>query len=160
MKYSIVSMISLALVAITSAFLILIMIVSFGDVTMRTFAKPIPGAYEVTEIAVGAMVFAALPIVTLKQHHVSVTLLSSITARLVWLRVLVRISSHGVTALAFAYLGYRLWLLGNDFHDTGATAIFANFPLAPFAWFAAIMCWLSAAFGLISASDPSKMQEN
>ncbi|AVW91987.1 hypothetical protein DA792_13625 [Celeribacter baekdonensis] len=75
-----------ALWLLTSAFILLIMFVSFGDVTMRTFAKPIPGAYEVTEIAVGAMVFAALPIVTLKNEHVSVTLLSALTARIAWLR--------------------------------------------------------------------------
>lgn len=146
-----------ALWLLTSAFILLIMFVSFGDVTMRTFAKPIPGAYEVTEIAVGAMVFAALPIVTLKNEHVSVTLLSALTARIAWLRWCVLIVSRGITAIVFAYLGYRLWLLGNEFNATGAAAIFADFPLAPFAWFAGVMCWLSAVAGLIA--DPEHHQQ-
>lgn len=152
--------VSLLLWLLTSAFLLLIMIVSFSDVTMRTFATPIPGAYEVTEIAVGAMIFAALPIVTLRNAHVSVTLLSGLKKRFGWFRWLVVLVSRGTAAIVFIYLGYRLWGLGNEFDATGAKAIFASFPLAPFAWFAAIMCWLSALAGFVAAFEVTQEQES
>lgn len=145
--------ISLALWLLTSLFLLLIMAVSFSDVSMRTFATPIPGAYEVTEIAVGAMVFAALPIVTLRRQHVSVSLLTGLTRRWSGFRWLVLLVSRSTAAIIFGYLGYRLWGLGNEFDANGAEAIFASFPLAPFAWFAAIMCWLSAVATVVATTD-------
>jgi len=144
---------------LTSAFLLVIMVVSFSDVTMRTFATPIPGAYEVTEIAVGAMVFAALPVVTLRNEHVSVTLLSGLKRRHARFHWLILVVSRGLAAVVFVYLGYRLWGLGNEFDAMGAKAIFASFPLAPFAWFAAIMCWLSAAAGCVAAFDGTQDRE-
>lgn len=150
MQHSVVRAIRSILWVLASLFIIVIMLVSFGDVMMRSFAKPISGAYEITEIALGAMIFAALPIVTLSSEHVSVTLLSTLTANMAWLRMAVAMISRGVTLIVFAYLGYRLWLLGNEFNTNGAAAIFAGFPLAPFAWFAAVMCWLSALAGLIA----------
>ena len=144
---------------LTCAFILLIMVVSFGDVVMRTFARPIPGAYEVTEIAVGAMVFAALPVVTLTKQHISVTLLTTLTSRVTWLRWFVLIFSRAVTMLVLGYLGYRLWLLGNQFDETGTAAIFAGFPLAPFAWFASVMCWLSAIASVIAPYGSEQTEE-
>lgn len=126
-----------------------LMVVSFGDVTARNLARPIAGAYEITEILVGAMVFATLPIVTWRGKHVAVGLLAGFIARSRIASLLATVLSRGVTAAVLLFLGYHLWRLGNQFHARHAGAIFAGIPHAPFAWFASVMCFTSALAAII-----------
>ena len=58
-----------------------LMAVAFADVMMRSFVRPLSGAFELTEVLVGVMVFAALPFVTLSGKHVKVSLLRSLVGK-------------------------------------------------------------------------------
>lgn len=139
-----------------TAFCILVLMgVSFADVILRSMNRPIRGAYEITEIAVGAMVFAALPLVTLRREHVQVTLFSALADRHRWLRLLFTLVGKAIGLAVFGFIAWHLYRLGNQMNATGARAIFAGFPLAPFAWFAALMCVLSAVATLIAPPGSS-----
>ncbi|WP_108483009.1 TRAP transporter small permease [Oceaniglobus ichthyenteri] len=142
---------------LTSFCILVLMGVSFADVILRSLNRPIRGAYEITEIAVGAMVFAALPLVTLRREHVQVTLFSGLADRHWWLRLLFTVVGKVIALAVFGFFAWQLYRLGNQMNASGARAIFAGFPLAPFAWFAALMCLLSAVAALLappgSASD-------
>lgn len=144
MSYTIASRILFPLYLLTSFCIVVLMAVSFSDVILRSLNHPIPGAYEITEIAVGAMVFAALPIVTLRQEHVRVTLFRTVADRYRWVDLLFMAVSRGVGVAVYLFFAWHLLRLGNQMSSAGARAIFAGFPLAPFAWFAAAMCMVSA----------------
>ncbi len=141
---------------LTSLCIVVLMGVSFADVILRSLNRPIRGAYEITEIAVGAMVFAALPLVTLKREHVQVTLFSVFADRHRWLRFLFTLVGKVIGLAVFGFFAWHLYRLGNQMSATGARAIFAGFPLAPFAWFAALMCLLSAVVTLLAPPGPAQ----
>lgn len=136
-----------------------LMVVSFGDVTARNVARPIAGAYEITEILVGAMVFATLPIVTWRGKHVAVGLIAGPISRSRVASLLVTVLSRGVTAVVLVFLGYHLWKLGNQFHARHAKAIFAGIPYAPFAWFASVMCAASAVAAIVHPKTETAGEE-
>ena len=54
----------------TALILACIMLITCVDVAGRyVFSQPVPGALEATEIMMGALIFASLPLVTLRQQH-------------------------------------------------------------------------------------------
>ena len=60
---------------IAAASLFAMMVLTFTDVIMRSFASsPLPGAAEITEILLAATVFAAMPATSLWGRHISVDL--------------------------------------------------------------------------------------
>ena len=76
--------------------LFVMMALTFADVLLRSFANaPIPGAAELTEIFLAALVFAALPATSLYGRHISVDLFD------VWLMPKLR---GGLANLIFAGL--------------------------------------------------------
>lgn len=154
MPYAIASKVLFPLYLLTSLCIVVLMGVSFSDVILRSVNRPIPGAYEITEIAVGAMVFAALPIVTLRQEQVRVSLFRAVANRFRWVDLLFMVVSRGVAVAVYVFLSWHLLRLGNQMSSTGARAIFAGFPLAPFAWFAAAMCLTSALVTPLSRKEP------
>ena len=154
MAYSIASKVLFPLYVLTSLCIVLLMGVSFSDVILRSLNRPIPGAYEITEIAVGAMVFAALPVVTFRQEHVRVTLFRVLADRYRWVDLLFTLVSRGVAIAVYVFFAWHLLRLGNQMSASGARAIFAGFPLAPFAWFAAAMCLVSAFATIVSRKAP------
>ena len=54
--------------------------ITFVDVWARyVFNAPIPGAYEVSELIMGVMIFSALPVVTWRGRHINIDLLDQVT---------------------------------------------------------------------------------
>ncbi len=136
-----------------------LMAVAFADVMMRSFVRPLSGAFELTEVLVGVMVFAALPFVTLSGKHVKVSLLRAVAGRHRPLQLLLCWCSRLATAVLMAFLAYHLWALGVQFAQTNSRAVFADLPLAPFAYFAALMCALSTLAALVSADHDELAEE-
>ena len=136
-----------------------LMTVAFADVMMRSFVRPLSGAFELTEVLVGVMVFAALPFVTLRGKHVKVSLLRSLAGQHQALRLVLLWSSRIATGVLMAFLAYHLWALGVQFAQTNSRAVFADLPLAPFAYFAAVMCALSTLAAFVSADNDELAEE-
>jgi TRAP-type C4-dicarboxylate transport system permease small subunit len=137
---------SLGLLA--ALFLLAMVAVTCVDVVGRYwFDAPLNGAFELNEILLAALVFAALPLATDRREHVDVDLIAG------WLK-----PGHarltGVLASIFSgalllTLAWRLWLHAGRLSEDAATTNALEIPLAPIAWGAAISCALSAGIALL-----------
>ena len=114
-------------------------VVSFADVALRLLGRPITGAYELTAILVGMVVYATLPLASAQDAHVRAGVLGvlvrvgpGVGAALLVLR---RVLTVGVLAyLAWAMLGYM-----RRVGEAGDRAPYIELPLA----------WV-AAFGVVT----------
>ncbi|WP_102224543.1 TRAP transporter small permease [Acidimangrovimonas sediminis] len=127
-----------ALEVIAAALVVGLILVTCVDVVGRyLFNAPLRGAYDLTQILLGALVFAALPLVTARGGHVEVDLfLSLMPARAA--RVL-GVAAAVVTALVLVYFAFRLGFKVEDDVTTGRATQGIGFPL-----------WTLGAVGLVS----------
>lgn len=99
----------------------LILVTCFDVVGRYLFNNPLTGAYEITQVLLGALVFVAMPLTTGKGGHVEVDLLMPILPP-VLRRMLGRIGS-AIAALVMLYFAWRLVILTQDqFHTQLATS--------------------------------------
>ena len=83
-------------------------VVAFGDVVLRVLGHPITGAYELTAMLMGLLIYAALPMVTVRDEHVRAGVLQLWTTAPKWLgRILLELRRL-MTALALGYLAWAL----------------------------------------------------
>lgn len=137
-----------ALEAIASALLLSLVAVTVIDVVGRhVLGVPFRGAFELTELLLCALVFAALPLVSRAGGHVEVDLLvARIPPRAA--RVLGVIAS-AVSALALVYFAWRLVVVAEDLTGTRARSNALGIPFAPFAAFGAVGCIAAAILGML-----------
>jgi len=125
-----------------------------ADVVGRyVLTAPLPGAFELTELMLGALVFAALPLATMTDEHVAVdALFDASTPRvrtaMVWLGGVASAAALGVIAWRLAVYSTRL---ADDEAVTDALLV----PLAPLGWFAAGMAALSGVLAVVRLVAPS-----
>lgn len=109
-----------ALTATASAILFILMLLTCADVVGRYFInKPIYGGLEVTELLLAALIFMALPLVSLKGQHVTVDLFETVTPG--WLFRIQHISACLLGAVCTGYLAWRLGLRARDLVQAGET---------------------------------------
>ncbi|MBA5777202.1 TRAP transporter small permease [Stappia sp. F7233] len=126
---------------IAALLLLVMMAVTFVDVIGRyVFSSPLPGAFELTEVLLGLIIFVGLPLVTLRQEHVTVDLLTS-RAPNVLRRLLLRLA-QALTAGVLAMLAWRLGIIARDLSAYGDATVFLRIPLGPVA---GVMAFLAAA---------------
>ena len=99
-----------------------LILVTCVDVVGRyVFNNPLTGAYEITQVLLGALVFVAMPLTTGKGGHVEVDLLMPLLPTAVR-RALGQIGGV-VAALVMGYFAWRLAILAEDqFHTQLATS--------------------------------------
>lgn len=142
-----------ALELAASALLMALMAVTVVDVVGRyLLGAPLPGAFELTELLLCALVFAALPLVSRAGGHVEVDLLVGFlpagAARACAL------FAAAVSAVALVWFAWRLGVVAVDLAGTGARSNALAIPFAPFAGFGALACLAAAAFGLLRELRP------
>ncbi|MBV1694793.1 MAG: TRAP transporter small permease [Hyphomicrobiales bacterium] len=97
-----------------------LMMLTCVDVVGRYFLnRPVLGAFELTEMALALLIFIGLPLVTLRQEHISVDLFDAITPR--WLLRVQHVVAHAIGAVATGYLAWRLWLRATGMLASGET---------------------------------------
>lgn len=124
-----------------------LMLITCVDVFGRyLFNKPLTGSTELTEIGLGIIVFAILPVVTWREEHVVVDLLDPLfSARIAKIRaVLLQI----IATVTFAYLGYRVYILAERSASYGEMTEYLHIPISAMIYFIAIMCWITAFFAI------------
>lgn len=114
-----------------SAFLLFaMMVLTFVDVTGRyVFSAPLPGGFETIELMMGMVVFAALPLVTADQQHVTVSLFDGY---FVGLRR--RIQQVCIALISAAFVGamtWRLWAVSERIAGYGDYTPQFHIPIAP-----------------------------
>ncbi len=108
------------------------------------FSAPVAGAFEVTQLMLGALVFATLPLATLKGEHVEVDGLSPKLARNVmrWL-------GAGLSAAVLWAIAWRLAAHSHRLAEDGAVTNALSIPISYLGWFATAMAALSGFLALV-----------
>jgi TRAP-type C4-dicarboxylate transport system permease small subunit len=138
--------------AIAAATLFGMMAVTAIDVFGRyLFNSPLQGGYELTQLLMISLIFAALPSVTRRGEHITVGLFENA------FRGRARAYRDAIIALAVvfgsAYLAWRLYILGGRFSGFGDTTATSRIPLAPFAYGGALSMALCAIASLMLAIE-------
>ncbi len=103
---------------------------------------PLDGATELTQLMLGIIVFAVLPVVSYRGDHVSVDLLDRwFPARLARPRQIVL---NFLMSGMMAVVCWRVWIIGALQTDYGDTTEFLRIPLGPISMFIAVASGIAA----------------
>ena len=130
-----------------------IMALTFFDVTGRKLlGSSIPGSLELTELLMVAVIFGALPLVSLRGEHVTFDSLDShLPAGLRrWQARMV----HVLCAAALLALGWLMWRTGHQFLETGETTAQLKLLKAPFIYGIGLLCAVTGLVHLALAAQP------
>lgn len=132
----------------TALILAAIMLLTCVDVAGRyVLNMPVPGALEVSELMMGALIFASLPLVTLRQQQVTIDLLEPFIPRFVKpaLHVLIQL----VGGLCLAVISWRLWVKGGQMMQQGDTTAVLQLSVWPLVYFMSLLAAVTSVILLI-----------
>lgn len=119
-----------------------IMALTFFDVLGRKLAShSIPGSFEVTELLMVVVIFAALPLVSQRGEHVMFDSFDSVTPA--WLLQFQKALVSLLCGIAMLGLGWLMWKTGNQFVESGETTAQLKLLKAPFVYGMSVMCALT-----------------
>jgi TRAP-type C4-dicarboxylate transport system permease small subunit len=128
---------------IAAAVLFALMVLTCTDVIGRYFlSQPVYGAFEITEMLLAALIFAGLPLVTLRHEHVTVDVLDPVTPD--WVYRIQHVVGCALGALSTGYLAWRLWIRAMSLHAAGETTAQLKFKLAYLTYAMSILMALTA----------------
>lgn len=131
-----------------------VMMVSVVDVVGRyVFNRPLPGSSEITEILMAILIYAGLPLVSLRRAHIAVDLLDSLTPP-----AIARIRDVIVNLLSvfvLAIVAWRLWAYADQIRSSKDITEYLKLPLAPFAYAMSVLAALAAAVEVYRALRPA-----
>ena len=140
---------------LAAAALFAIMALTFFDVGGRKlFSNSITGSLELTELLMVVVIFAALPLVSLRGEHIVFDSLDHYLHDS--LRKVQRAIMHGICAAALLALGCLMWQTGDQFLETGETTAQLKILKAPFMYGMAVLCALAGLIHLRFALRPSE----
>lgn len=120
-----------------------LMALTFVDVGGRYFFRsPVSGAFEITRLGLGTLVFVTLPVVCARDLHIKVDLLSGQLRGAVGAGFRVLASLLSATVLGF--IAWRLWLQGGRLLEYGQTTQELELSLGPMAFLMSGLSGLSA----------------
>jgi TRAP-type transport system small permease protein len=139
-----------ALGFIAASVLFALMVLTCADVIGRYFlARPIFGAFEITETLLAALIFAGLPLVTLRNEHVTVDVFDPVAPD--WVLHIQHLIACAFGFAATGYLAYRLWLRALVLDVGGETTGQLKYKLAYLAYAMSFFMALTAITMLILA---------
>ncbi|MFO1244450.1 MAG: TRAP transporter small permease [Ramlibacter sp.] len=149
MKKSIES--ACGLVAALSLFAI--MALTFLDVGGRKLlSNSITGSLELTELLMVAVIFAGLPLVSLRGEHIVFDSLDSLMGSTA--RKLVKMVVNLLCAAAMLGLAWLMWRTGNDFASSGETTAQLRIPKYPFIYGMSVLCAVTGLVHVANAVSP------
>jgi TRAP-type C4-dicarboxylate transport system permease small subunit len=120
-----------------------LMLVTCVDVFGRyLFNNPLTGSTELTEIAVGIVIFSVLPIVSWRNDHIVVDILDHFFSRRIHLIRTILI--NGLISIALVFLGERIYVLGQRSLSYGDVTEYLAIPLGWMMIYMAVMCGITA----------------
>lgn len=134
----------------SAATLFALMAMTCVDVFGReVLGAPLDGATELTQIMMGIIVFAVLPLVSFHERHITVDLLDRwFPRRLVGFR---RAVLNLAAAVIMAAVCWRVWVIGAYQSEYGDATEFLAIPLGPVSYFISAMSGVAAAALLANA---------
>ena len=132
---------------LAAAALFAIMALTFFDVGGRKlFSNSITGSLELTELLMVVVIFAALPLVSLRGEHVVFDSLDHYLPETVG--KLQRALMHSLCAAALLGLGWLMWDTGRQYLETGETTAQLKILKAPFMYGMAVLCGVAGLIHL------------
>jgi len=129
------------------------MALTFVDVGGRKFFDAsLPGALELTEILMVVVIFAGLPLVSLRGEHVTFDSLDPLLPAVVR-----RVQQAFVDLLCAAMLGFIAWLMwrhAGQIAEYGDVTARLKIPLYPFIYAMSVLCALTASVHLLLMLAP------
>jgi len=137
-----------ALAFVAALLLLALMLLTCADVAGRYFFnQPVTGAFELTEMMLAALIFAGLPLVSLRGEHVTVDLFDSVTPE--WAFHVQHVLACAFGVACTGYLAWRLWLRGQTMLAAGETTAQLKITLGWLAYAMAVFMALTAVSLLI-----------
>lgn len=130
---------------IMAAILFVLMLVTFVDVVARyLFSLPLPGAFELTQILMAALIFSGLPLVCADDMNIRVDILhGSLSERS---RRMLDVFNHLVSTAALAVLAWQLWVKAGATLAAGDLSMYLGLPMYPVAYLMFVLTSLAALF--------------
>ena len=132
-----------------------IMALTFFDVGARKLlSNSIPGSLEMTELLMVLVIFAALPLVSLKGEHVVFDSLDGFLKPA--FQKIQRAMVHVLCAAAMLGLAWLMSSTGSDFQGSGETTAQLHIPKHPFIYGMSVMCALTGVIHALLAFYPER----
>ena len=134
-----------------------IMVLTFFDVGGRKLlSESIPGSLELTELLMVVVIFAALPLVSMRGEHVVFDSMDALLPPLV--RKLQIALVHLLCVALLLGLAWLMWKTGSEFAQSGETTAQLKITKAPFIYGMAVLCALTGLvhLGLLFHTPPDK----
>ena len=134
-----------------------IMVLTFFDVGGRKLlSESIPGSLELTELLMVVVIFAALPLVSIRGEHVVFDSMDALLPPLV--RKLQIALVHLLCGALLLGLAWLMWKTGSEFAQSGETTAQLKITKAPFIYGMAVLCALTGLvhLGLLFLIPPDK----
>jgi len=142
-----------ALGIIAAVLMFCLMLLTCADVVGRYFFnKPVTGGFELTEMLLAALIFAGVPLVTLRGDHITVDLFDPVTPD--WLFRIQHVLATLIGAACTGYLAWCLWLRAAGLARAGETTSQLQFKIAWLAYAMAILMALTAAALVVTMFRP------
>jgi TRAP-type C4-dicarboxylate transport system permease small subunit len=131
-----------------------IMALTLVDVSGRKFlSQSVPGSLEVTELLMVVVIFAALPLVSLRGEHV---LFDSLDALMpAWLRRTQQALVDLFCAAALLGLAWLMWDKAGQMASYGDVTAQLKLPLGPFVQLMSVLCGVTALVHLMLVLRPA-----
>jgi TRAP-type C4-dicarboxylate transport system permease small subunit len=127
-----------------------LMVLTCADVAGRyLFNSPIWGAFELTEMMLAALIFAGLPLVTLRNDHVTVDLFDPVTPD--WVFRAQHVFACALGTVCISFLAWRLWVRADKMLEAGETTAQLKITLAWLTYAMAVLMALTAVALVILA---------
>jgi len=131
-----------------------IMWLTLVDVSSRKlFSASIPGSLEVTELLMVVVIFAGLPLVSLRGEQVVFDSLDSLLPR-GWLRAQ-RALIDALCALALAWVGRLMWIKGSQMLEYGDKTQQLGLTLGWFVYLMSVLIFVAATVHLLLMLTPA-----
>jgi TRAP-type C4-dicarboxylate transport system permease small subunit len=135
-----------------------IMALTFFDVGGRKLlSNSITGSLELTELLMVVVIFAALPLVSIRGEHVVFDSLDHYLPA--GLRKIQRTIMQAICAAALLALGWLMWQTGGQYLETGETTAQLKILKAPFIYGMAVLCAVAGLIHLRLMFRPSAVEE-
>ncbi len=132
---------------IAGVLLFCMMTLTFVDVVLRyIFNAPLKGSFEITELMLVVLIFAALPLVSRREEHVVMDFLDRFLPFGIY-RAL-RTLEHVVSAAVMTGMGILLWQRASKLAAYGDTTAILRIELAPFVYAIALLVFTTALIHL------------
>ena len=140
--------------ALCGSALFAIMALTFFDVLGRKLlSNSITGSLELTEMLMVIVIFAGMPLVSLRGEHV---VFDSLDAKLpAAVRRMQSIVMHFICAAALFSLAWLMWRTGAQFGESGETSAQLKIVKYPFIYGMSLLCAVTAGAHLLLIAQPA-----